>query len=224
MEAIICLPVLLLLSLGVVQFAHIWYCRTIVHYAAYCGARAVLTAPSGLEGRAARSAVETVCAPIAFMNPTSGTDFSLPGVTPPPVNNSARSVIGGSGAVRYNNTSSPDNNILNVTLISPDNFTDDYLASDSYTPGRRLPDWHYGVQVEMKVPLLIPFAGQVIGQLATLWDNNGNFDISARTPDAPDRNTGWRTIQKFNGEWTSRICLRERAYIVKPFISTWNNF
>ena len=44
MEAIICLPVLLLLSLGVAQFAHIWYCRTIVHYAAYCGARAVLTA------------------------------------------------------------------------------------------------------------------------------------------------------------------------------------
>ena len=50
MEAIICLPVLLLLSLGVAQFAHIWYCRTIVHYAAYSAARATLTAPGNNDG------------------------------------------------------------------------------------------------------------------------------------------------------------------------------
>ena len=227
MEAIICLPVLLLLSLGVAQFAHIWYCRTIVHYAAYCGARAVLTAPNGPANEliAARSAVEIVCAPIAFMNPTSGTtDFSLPGVTPPPVNNGSGTVIGGSGAVRYNNTTSPENNILNVRVIRPGDLTDDYLASSSYTPSRRLPNWHYGVEVEMKVPLLFPFAGQIIGQLASLWDANGNFDIEVRTPDGPDRFTGKRTIQKFAGDFTSRICLRERAYIVKPFISTWSTF
>ena len=102
MEAIICLPVLLLLSLGVAQFAHIWYCRSIVHYAAYCGARAVLTAPNGPANEliAARSAVEIVCAPIAFMNPTGSNDFSLPGINPP-AGNSSSSAIGGSGAVRF---------------------------------------------------------------------------------------------------------------------------
>lgn len=224
MEAIICLPVLLLLSLGVAQFAHIWYCRTIVHYAAYCGARAVLTAPNGPANEliAARSAVEIVCAPIAFMNPTSGTDFSLPGIAPAS-GTAVNSVIEGSGAVRVNNAD-PDRNILNVRVISPGNLTDDYLASSSYTPSRRLPNWHYGVEVEMKVPLLFPFAGQIIGQLASLWDANGNFNIEVRTPDGPDRFTRKRTIQKFDGDFTSRICLRERAYIVKPFISTWSTF
>jgi hypothetical protein len=75
----------------------------------------------------------------------------------------------------------------------------------------------------MKVPLLVPFAGPVIGQLATLW-TGGNFDINPRTPDGPDPDTRKRVIQQFRNEWTSRICLREKAYIVKPFVSTWSNF
>ena len=226
METIICLPVLLLLSLGVAQFAHIWYCRTIVHYAAYCGARAVLTAPKGADKEltAARSAAEIVCAPIAFMNPTGEKDFSLPGITP--VRPGSGNTIQGSGAVR-NNRTPPDNNVMNVRVLSPDNvndFSDDYLRSASYTPRNRIPAWHRGVEVEMKVPLLFPFAGPIIGQLATLWDANGNFDIETRTPDNPSEYTGWRTIQHFAGEWTSRICLRERVYMVKPFISTWSDF
>ena len=213
MEAIICLPVLLLLSLGVAQFAHIWYCRTIVHYAAYCGARAVLTAPNGANNEltAARSAAEIVCAPIAFMNPTSEGDFSLPGITPA-AGTTVNSVIEGSGAVKKNQ-SDRSSNILNVRLIQPGDVIDDYLPSPQ---GVKLPEWQRGVEVEMKVPLLIPFAGPVIGKLMSLW-NNGNFDISADTPDGT-------IIQKFANDWTSRICLRERMYIVKPFISTWSNF
>ena len=214
MEAIICLPVLLLLSLGVAQFAHIWYCRTIVHYAAYCGARAVLTAPRGADKEltAARSAAEIVCAPIAFMNPTGEKDFSLPGITPAPLGSQVNGVIEGSGAVKKNQ-SARSSNILNVRLIQPGDIIDDYLPSPQ---GVKLPEWQRGVEVEMKVPLLIPFAGPVIGKLMSLW-NNGNFDISADTPDGT-------IIQKFANDWTSRICLRERMYIVKPFISTWSNF
>ena len=201
MEAIICLPVLLLLSLGVAQFAHIWYCRTVVHYAAYCGARAVLTAPNGenRELTAARSAVEIVCAPIAFMNPTDEEDFSLPGIAPAS-GTTVNSVIEGSGAVRYKKggDSNISSNILQVSVSTPE-------------------DWHRQVDVKMKVPLLIPFAGPVIGKLMTLWNNNAEFDINPDTPDGT-------LIQKFSGEWTSRICLHERAYIVKPFISTWSSF
>lgn len=200
MEAIICLPVLLLLSLGVAQFAHIWYCRTIVHYAAHCGARAVLTAPNGENNEltAARSAVETVCAPIAFMNPTSSDDFSLPGVNPPvPGNNNT---VLGSGAVRYKHGNSSDNrnNILQVSVSAP-------------------ADWHRCVDVRMKVPLLVPFAGQVIGKMMKLWNENNGFDVNADTPDGV-------YIQRFGDEWTSRICLHEKAYIVKPFVSTWSSF
>ena len=201
MEAIICLPVLLLLSLGVAQFAHIWYCRTIVHYAAYCGARATLTAPNGEanELTAARSAVETVCAPIAFMNPTDEDDFSLPGITPAS-SSTVNSAIGGSGAVRFkhSNNSNDSNNVLQVSVSKPS-------------------DWHRQVDVTMKVPLLIPFAGPVIGRLMKLWNGNAEFDIRADTPDGT-------IIQKFANDWTSRICLHERAYIVKPFVSTWSSF
>ena len=194
MEAIICLPVLLLLSLGVAQLAHIWYCRTIVHYAAYCGARAVLTAPAGPanELTAARSAAEIVCAPIAFMNPATGADFSLPGITPPAPG--TNNTVQGSGAVR------PGSGILNVRVSTP--------AGDS---------WHREVEVEMKVPLLFPFAGPIIGQMMKYWNEDGELEIAADTPDGV-------TIQRFAGEWTSRICLRERSYIVKPFISTWSTF
>ena len=79
MEAVICLPVLLLVSLGVAQFAHIWLCRTMVQYAAYCGARATLTAPPSGEQKQAAFAVQRVCAPLAFANPFGEQDFSLPG-------------------------------------------------------------------------------------------------------------------------------------------------
>ena len=200
MEAIICLPVLLLLSLGVAQFAHIWYCRTVVHYAAYCGARAVLTAPNGAanELTAARSAAEIVCAPIAFMNPTTSNDFSLPGITPPaPGSNNS---IQGSGAVRFQqgNSSNSANNVLQVSVSTP-------------------ATWHRCVDVTMKIPLLVPFSGPVIGQLMSLWNDDAEFDIAPDTPDGT-------VIQQFSGEWTSRICLREKAYIVKPFVSTWSSF
>ena len=69
----------------------------------------------------------------------------------------------------------------------------------------------------MKIPLIFPFAGQIIGQMMSLWNEDAEFDIRAETPDGV-------TVQLFSGEWTSRICLRERAYIVKPFISTWSDF
>ena len=190
MEAIICLPVLLLLSLGVAQFAHIWYCRTIVHYAAYSAARATLTAPAGTaqELRAARSAAELICAPIAFMNPDSGRDFSLPGITPPAPGEG--NTVQGSGAVR------DSGNILDVSLSSGGT-------------------WQRTVDVRMKVPLLFPFAGQVIGKMMKVWQD-GALDIESDTPSG--------AVQHFAGEWTSRIILHEQCSIVKPFVSSWSDF
>ena len=100
MEAVICLPVLLLVSLGVAQFAHIWLCRTMVHYAACCGARATLTAAPGTEKKLATLAAQRVCAPLAFFNPGGGADFTLPGIN-------GDAAIAGSGAVT-------DDHILSV--------------------------------------------------------------------------------------------------------------
>ena len=187
MESIICLPVLLLLSLGVVQFAHIWYSRVIVHYAAYSAARATLTAPAGLELAAARSAAELICAPLAFMNPTDKNDFSLPGITPPAPGSG--NTVQASGAVR------DDGGILNVTYASE--------------------NWRNTVDVYMQVPLLVPFAGQIIGNMMKYW-SNGGVDIQEDTPSG--------AVRHIPGEWTSRIILHEQTTIAKPFISTWSNF
>ena len=193
MESIICLPVLLLLSLGVAQFAHIWYCRTIVRYAAFCGGRAVLTAPAGRETAAAREAAEIVCAPIAFMNPSSEPDFALPGISAFYTDDGQEvNSISASGAVRSSA------GVLVVRVSDPD-------------------AWRKCVEVEMKVPLLVPFAGPVIGKLMSVWNSSVEFDINDETPDGT-------VIQKFAADRTSRICLRERAYIAKPFLSTWSVF
>jgi len=198
MEAIICLPVLLLVSLGVAQFAHIWLCRTMVQYAAYCGARATLTAPSGTapngkshEENWARNAAEIVCSPIAFLNPTSENDFALPGIG----NNQN---IPGNGGVRFRNDSNHDAEILTVEQVT---------GIDS---------WHRGIRVTMKVPLLFPLAGPVIGQMMSLY-SNGSFSPQAA---APGNNAPVITL---DNEVFSRIKLQETAYIVKPFVSTWSN-
>ena len=111
MESVICLPVLLLLSLAAAQFAHLWYCRTIVHYAAFSAARAAVTAPRGQENAQARRAAEIVCAPIAFTDPVGGDDFGLPGITPP--QKDFQEPIPGSGAV-----SGGDTTILRVAVTT----------------------------------------------------------------------------------------------------------
>ena len=50
-----------------------------------------------------------------------------------------------------------------------------------------------------------------------IWNNEGDLDIDSETPDGA-------VVQKFANDSTSRICLREKSYIVKPFISTWSSF
>jgi len=42
MEFVIVFPLLVVLLLGVFQFTHIWVARQVVHYGAYCAARAGL--------------------------------------------------------------------------------------------------------------------------------------------------------------------------------------
>ena len=107
MEAILCLPVLLLLSLGVAQFAHIWLCRTMVHYAAFSAARAALVASNGTETEQAFHAAKAVCAPIAYFDPAGNGDLTLPGI----------GEVSGSGAV-----GKTDNGILEVTAQVNNSF------------------------------------------------------------------------------------------------------
>lgn len=174
METVICLPILLLASLGVAQFGHIWLCRAMLRYAAYSGARATLTAAPGTEQQQANEAAKTVCSVLAFFNPTSSSDFILPGV----LNNQK---IAASGAVQ-------SSSILRTNVTVDGN------------------GFHTKTEVRLSVPLLVPFAGPVIGGAMRLYEN-GSFSPS-----------GTPTI---SGDVFSRIELREIVYMAKPYLCTW---
>ena len=154
MEALICLPLLLLVSLATAQFAHIWLCRVMVHYAAYTGARAALTAAPGSEKDRAGTAAKAVCSSLAFFDPTAGKeDLSLPGIF-----FADGEKIDGSAAVE-------SESILKVDAgTHPDRF-------------------HVYADVTMKVPLLMPLAGPVIARYMRLYRGT-DYAPSERTPEA----------------------------------------
>lgn len=65
METVIVMPIILLLIFMIIQFAHVWIARQMVVYAAYCGARSMMTvlpdeqAPAA--DRAAKLALSWIC-------------------------------------------------------------------------------------------------------------------------------------------------------------------
>ena len=201
MEAIICLPVLLLLSLAAAQFAHIWYCRTIVRYAAFSAARASLTAPADAHGvrnrnkelSEAQAAAEIVCRTITFTSLTD--DLSNPGI----------GAIYGSGDVR---------NKCKVTMV------DEYYDRANQS-SRALSEWQRGVEVQMSVPLLFPYAGSIIGATMKMW-SGGNLDIQSTTPEQEHVSDVITHDRGVVGDFFfPHIILRERVYVSKPFKSSW---
>lgn len=58
METVIVMPIILLLIFMIIQFAHVWIARQMVVYAAYCGARSMMTVVPQEQYAAASNAVE----------------------------------------------------------------------------------------------------------------------------------------------------------------------
>ena len=74
MEAVIVLPVLVMLIFAVIQFANILMVQQLVEYAAYCGARATLTCNAALAtGKATRAALR-VLAPVSLSEEDDDSD------------------------------------------------------------------------------------------------------------------------------------------------------
>ncbi len=80
MEAVILLPILLGAFLAAGQFAHIWYARQMVRYAAYSGSRAAARAGDAGAEVAAKDAARRACAMISLTAKaeSAGTDAVLP--------------------------------------------------------------------------------------------------------------------------------------------------
>jgi Flp pilus assembly protein TadG len=62
LEFVLAFPLILTLIMGCMQFAHIWMGRQVVHYAAFCAARATLVCEKGEYQNAAKQAAEQACA------------------------------------------------------------------------------------------------------------------------------------------------------------------
>ena len=85
MEAVVCLPVVLVMILGCMQIAHIWFARQIVQYAAYSAARALLVVPNDEHEKAVKpdgaafEAAANVCAWVALSQKQGSKEFEIPG-------------------------------------------------------------------------------------------------------------------------------------------------
>jgi len=72
MEAVIVLPVLLMLIFAVLQSANVMMVQQLVEYAAYCGARATLTCRAGQAPHHAKEAAKRVLAPVSLSKEDDG--------------------------------------------------------------------------------------------------------------------------------------------------------
>ena len=80
MEAVIAMPVLLLLIFGIIQFAHILTARQMVVYAAFCAARAIMVVPPNEQQVAAQNAAEMALSWINIADTDSNRDqITIPG-------------------------------------------------------------------------------------------------------------------------------------------------
>jgi Flp pilus assembly protein TadG len=79
LEFIIAFPLILTLIMACMQFAHIWMGKQVVHYAAFCAARAALVCERSEWKRAGQQAAEQVCAWVVNGMTAGETDKKIPG-------------------------------------------------------------------------------------------------------------------------------------------------
>lgn len=79
LEFVMACPLILTLMLGCMQFAHIWMGKQVVHYAAFCAARAALVCERSEYDKAGKQAAEQVCAWVVNGMTAGETDKRIPG-------------------------------------------------------------------------------------------------------------------------------------------------
>ena len=231
MEALICLPILLLIALGVGQFAHLWLCRQVVQYAAFCGARA--TVPTGThtiqignvrmteEEAAALYAARRICALISFTQMDGRQEFQRNWLK---TTVNEQGLLGGSGGV-YDTIR---NGTIQVERNNGEQTSLPGWQSGKITIAVAKPagnNWGRAVTVRMDVPLLFPFAGQIMGKFFSLYNGEGVFGIyEIRESNAAlaqeDRTFLNLDYKEFANYFFPHIRLYETAVIGKPFLAT----
>ena len=79
LEFVLAFPIVLTLFLACLQFAHIWMAKQVVHYAAFCAARAALVSTEGEWPLVGKRAAEQVCAWVVQGKTAGEPDKQIPG-------------------------------------------------------------------------------------------------------------------------------------------------
>jgi hypothetical protein len=142
MEFVLVMPLLFVMIMGVLQIAHIWMARQVVHYAAYCAARSTLTANNMLfrDQGVARDAALRVCAWIAFDDEGDGGSQDV-------------TEIPGWGTIPFSGS------VKKRTRV----YTG--YSDTEYVPMLGACPWQTRAKVEFDFPLLMPVAGQMMSYL-----------------------------------------------------------
>lgn len=78
LEFVLAFPLVLTLMLGCMQFAHIWVAKQVVHYSAFCAARATLVTHNSERQKTVQQAAEQACAWIAEGTTGGESDKKIP--------------------------------------------------------------------------------------------------------------------------------------------------
>ena len=179
MEFLLVFPIILLLVSMLLQFSQIWLARQITAYAAYCAARATLTASTSEESRVAKAAATSVCAWMCFAGLPTDASRTLSETT---LNthwtrfHKLRTEVTDTD-VMYADDGAPDSAEFTIPGLGsvPGSSSRNARVEVSVKQGGGSGDYA-AVQVKFKFPLLFPLAGRIISWASSHPDETSTYD------------------------------------------------
>jgi len=192
MEFVLVMPLLFVMIMGVLQIAHIWMARQVVHYAAYCAARSTLTANHDLlrDQGVATDAALRVCAWIAFDDEGgAGQDVTE---------------IPGWGTIPFSGS------VKKRTRVVTGYTDSEYMGMMGACP------WQTRAVVEFDFALLMPVAGQMMSYLVKPSGDAVAQQIRAGII-AVKPGMGWTGQEEKKNYAYPYITLKEICILPKPY-------
>lgn len=192
MEFVLVMPLLFVMIMGVLQVAHIWMARQVVHYAAYCAARSTLTANHDLmrDQSVATDAALRVCAWIAFDDDGgAGQDVTE---------------IPGWGTIPFSGS------VKKRTRVVTGYTDSEYMGMIGACP------WQTRAVVEFDFALLMPVAGQMMSYLVKPSGDAVAQQIRAGII-AVKPGMGWTGQEEKKNYSYPYITLKEMCILPKPY-------
>ena len=187
------MPLLFVMIMGVLQVAHLWMARQVVHYAAYCVARSTLTANHSLfrDQPVATDAALRVCAWIAFDDEGDGDAQEV-------------TEIPGWGKIPFSES------VKKRTRVYTGYSDTEYVGMMGTCP------WQTRAVVEFDFALLMPVAGQMLSYLKKPSADEVAQQIRGGVI-AVKPGMGWTGQEEKKNYSYPYITLKEMCILPKPY-------